>query len=186
MKVRLVLTAICLSLFAFANAQEETSKINYANISEGGIITASPRGVALEATSINGLSINKHHVLGLGFGIGISYNQSYVGNGAAYTPIFVNYRYYFKPDRTFTPHINTAIGGLLTEDGGGLYVTITAGFRVKRFSFSSGISMMSLQRGIWEYYEFYDPYTGLSYGHSGEKMKWFYPFGFVIKLGFSF
>ena len=186
MKVRLVLTAICISLFAFANAQEETSKINYANITEGGIITASPRGVALEATTINGFSINKSHVVGLGFGIGISYNQSYVGNGAAYTPIFVNYRYYFKPDQKFSPHVNAAVGGLITEDGGGIYSTITAGFRVKRFSFSSGISMMALQRDVnlWDYYG-----SGIDVGgcvvDSYEK-EWFYPFGFVIKCGFSF
>ena len=185
MKQKLLFTAMCLFLLPFANAQEETSKINYANITEFGIVSASPWGVALEASSINGISIDKHHVIGIGFGIGYSFHKSYV-SGIAYTPIYANYRYYFRPDKNFTPHINTALGTLYTENGWGLYSLITAGFKAKRFSFSSGLSIMGVQNYAEEYVDYVDIYRNTTYTVPVKTMKWHYPFGFVIKCGFSF
>lgn len=180
MKTRLFLATICLCTFLFVNAQEETSKVKYANITEAGLITASPQGIGLEVATVNGININKRHIIGIGFGVGMSWNKRH--ENQSYTPIFANYRYYFKPDNKFSPHITAAVGGIITESYGGVYSAITAGFRVKKFSFSSGISLMPMLGE--EYYEYYDDYGYYRAEWSGS--EWYFPFGFVIKCGFSF
>jgi hypothetical protein len=184
MKLRIFLTTLCFLTFLSVQAQEEISKIKYATIFEAGFMTTSPQGVGMEMVSIHGIAINKKHVLGIGFGIGANYNNNFYS--AVYTPIFANYRHYFKPDNRFSPHITAALGGIITGDYGGFYSSFTAGFRVKKFSFSSGISFMPLKDSGYDYYDYYDPYYGYytSYGYYTE--KWYFPFGVVIKVGFSF
>ena len=193
MKARIIITAICFSLFSFANAQEQeqtqeqkqeqTSKIRYSMITEGGMLTASPWSIALEATSVNGISINKHHLVGLGIGIGFSMNKNYSDGGVPYTPVFLNYRYRFNPDKKFSPHINVAAGSLIMEDGVGAYSAFTAGFTAGKFSFSSGLSLFALNGYARKTYTFYDPYYS---SVTIAEEKWFYPFGFVVKVGFAF
>jgi len=110
--------------------------------------------------------------LGLGFGIGgcIMFD-SYWGDEeeCAYTPIFVNYRYYFNPGKSFSPHINAALGGLIATDGGGIYSAITMGFLAGKFSFSSGFSFLFVTEKDW-----YGDLVG------------YFPLGITIKCGFSF
>ena len=190
MKTKLIATAWCLCVFSFTHAQKDTSNYRYANITEAGIFAASPRGIGLEVTTVNGIAINKHHVIGIGFGIGASfhrtysdYNYYYYGNERGYTPIFANYRYYFKPDNRFCPHITGALGGVVMSHGGGLYTAVSAGFRVNKFSFSSGISFMPVRRMSY----FYPDYGYFfEYDYRKSVYKWHYPFGFMIKCGFSF
>ena len=193
----LAMTAASVSLFAQEN--EATEKIKYSNITEFGIIATNPKGACLEATTIQGISINKQHLLGLGFGFGsIFYSTINTNPYDDYTyynttstlcmPMFVNYRYYFKPDKPFSPHVNTAVGGLWMEDGEGVYSSITMGFRTGKFSFASGFSFMAINqeidRGYWLNVE--GPYGCYSYYQPDLKKEWRYPFGITLKVGFSF
>ncbi len=173
-----------LSLSAQENETKET--ITYSNITEFGFVTASPQGVGMEGTTVNGFAINKQHCIGIGIGIGGSFHNSYY-SATAYTPLFFNYRLYFKPDKKFSPHINVSVGGLLAKDGEGIYSSITAGFRAGKFSFSSGISYMAIYRTeSISYYEYvYDPYY-YSYPYTSNVSEWYFPFGITIKCGFSF
>ena len=94
-------------------------------------------------------------------------------------PIFLNYRHYFPSRAKIKPLINIAIGTRLHFvtlcadylDGGGwckpicdlgFYSTIASGFKVKAFSFTSGIFVKSL--------DFYSSYYG----------------GIEVKVGFTF
>jgi len=178
-------------------AQENETKenITYSNITEFGFITASPKGIAFEATTAHGFSIDKTHHLGLGIGIGTSmgvttyegYNSSSARTSwAAYMPVFLNYRFYFKPEKSFSPHVNVAVGGLIPKEGFGIYSSITMGFRAGKFSFSSGISMLAIQREYFEYREIYDQNGWISSVQNISKLKWTYPFGITLKWGFSF
>ncbi|MDR1181389.1 MAG: hypothetical protein LBL13_05390 [Bacteroidales bacterium] len=178
------------TLSLLSQEKENNDVIGYSNITEAGIITLSPQGVAVEGVSINGISINKQHNIGIGVGYGGSFHQSYY-SATAYTPIFLNYRFYFKPDNKFSPHINLAAGGLLTKDGGGIYSSFTAGFRAGKFSFSSGISFMAIYREeeatfIGYYYPEYYPYfSNNSYSYTKTMSQWYFPFGMTVKCGFS-
>ena len=155
------------SLFSQENGSQE--KFKYSNITEFGFITINPQSFAFEATTVQGFSINKKHHLGLGLGIGMNLKYGY------YMPIFVNYRFYFHPERTFTPHVNYALGGILMEESGGIYNTLTMGFKAGAFSFDSGLSWMMVT------------YRDYPIGHS-YRGDWNaeFPFGIVLKCGFSF
>ena len=173
MKVRAFVLAAGLLASVSLSAQDNETKetTTYANVTEFGFMTASPKGVALEATTAHGIAFNKKHLLGLGVGIGGSFSPYY---NTAYMPIFINYRLYFKPNSTFSPHLNAALGGVMLENGAGMYSAVTMGFRAGHFSFSSGLSFMPMQRmGHFRFYD--DPMT-----------VWYYPFGITIKVGFSF
>jgi len=143
---------VSVSLFAQENKTEE--EIRYSNITEFGFMTASFQSLALEATTVHGFSMNKKHHFGLGTGIGGNFGI------AAYLPVFANYRLYFKPDNTPSPFVNVAVGGLVTQDEGGVYSALTMGFRSGKFSLSSGISVMLIDGEL--------------------------PFGVTIKCGFTF
>lgn len=178
---KIILASLMAILFVGAYAQEEEPKIKYSNITEFGFMMASPKGIGFEATTVNGFTINKKHCLGLGIGIGAQTYREYY-EGTAYTPIFANYRLYFQPDKTFSPHINVAFGGLMVSDGEGFYSSVSAGFRAGKFSFSSGVSFMPVFRPSEVYY--YDQWESC---YSGEGPKeWYYPFGIMLKWGFSF
>jgi hypothetical protein len=182
------------TLSLFSQEQKNNDAIGYSNITEFGIITLSPQGFAVEGTSINGISINKQHNIGIGVGYGGSFHTSY-HSSTAYTPVFLNYRFYFKPDNKFTPHINLAAGCLLAKDGGGVYSAFTAGFRAGKFSFSSGISFMAIYREeeatVYDYYPpYYPEYSYYPYypnyiSYKKTVSQWYYPFGMTIKCGFS-
>ena len=77
MKARTFLAAAILLVSVSLSAQETETKetIAYSNITEFGLITASPKGVGLEATTAHGISFNKTHHLGLGVGIGMSWHE---------------------------------------------------------------------------------------------------------------
>ena len=193
MNVRaLVLAAAFLAVSISLSAQENETKevVKYSNITEFGLLTTSIKGVCLEATTIHGISINKAHHLGLGFGIGgCFYSDAYFGEIFGYTPIFLNYRFYFKPEKTFSPHVNISTGGLVIEDGYGVYSSITMGFRAGKFSFSSGLSFMPMYKEIYkhqfvEYIDYWGNYNRFSYSTS--KWQWSYPFGITLKWGFAF
>jgi len=164
MKARALVLAAFLAGFVSLSAQESETKetTTYSNVTEFGFLTASPKGVSLEATTAHGFSINKQHNFGLGTGIGVNFSTNY--SAVSYMPVFVNYRLYFKPEKSFSPHVNIAVGGLITRDGYGGYSSITMGFRAGKFSFSSGLSFMPIN----------------------EWFGWEYPFGVTLKFGFAF
>ncbi|MCL2132411.1 MAG: hypothetical protein FWH36_08200 [Lentimicrobiaceae bacterium] len=170
------------SLFAQENGSEEA--IKYSNITEFGFFTGSPKSFAFEGTTVNGFSIDKRHCIGLGIGMGFSFHSDYY-EATSYMPVFLNYRVYLNPDKVFTPHVNIAIGGVMVEDGFGIYSSLTAGFRAGKFSFSSGLSCMPVYRETYVYSDYWD-YDGSYYGRNQKQWKWFYPFGLVVKCGFSF
>lgn len=169
------------SLFAQENESKNESNeaIKYSNITEFGFLTTNPSGIAFEAVTIHGFSIDKKHCLGIGIGMGLS---SHLYSSPFYTPVFVNYRYYFSPHKTFSPHVNVAVGGVGVEDGFGIYSVITAGFRAGKFSFSSGVSFMP----VYEQHYYDNYYYGYYGGYHESRKEWIYPFGIVLKVGFSF
>jgi hypothetical protein len=191
MKAKVFLSIAFLSasiITLFAQEQEHKEIISYSNISEVGFVTTSPRGLAVEATSINGFSINKKHHIGLGVGFGGSFYETYY-SGTAYTPVFFNYRFYFKPEKKFSPHVNISAGGLLVKDGEGICFSGTAGFRTGKFSFSSGISFMAIHReekvikdGCYSFAPYSSSY---SYSYKTTVSQWHCPFGITVKCGFT-
>ena len=167
--------------FLFAQENETKERIRYSNITEFGFITASPQGISLEATTVHGFSIEKQHFFGLGMGFGVNFHNQgryYRTNDAMiYMPVFFNYRLCFKPNKTFSPHVNIAIGGIAVEDGAGVYSVFTMGFKARAFSFSSGFSFMP----------FRITYKSSGYFVDDDSFsEWYSPFGVALKFGFSF
>lgn len=177
MKLKIVLVSIFVISAMFTQAQNEDSKVKYSNITEWGLLgSPSERFIAFEGTTVNGFSINGHN-LGLGLGLGLGGDMD---NGPdVYCPIFINYRYYFNHMKAFTPHINVALGGISRVDGMGIYSTLTSGFRSHKFSFSSGLFFQAYEKEIWDYDEF-DLYINT------HQKEWRYPWGIMLKVGFSF
>jgi len=169
------------SVLSFAQNNESQESIKYSNITEFGFFTASPRSFSFEATTVQGFSFDKQHCIGLGIGIGTNTCVSYqYGDATTYMPVFVNYRFYFKPDRKRSPHFNVALGGVVIDEGGGFYSALTSGFRAGKFSFSSGLSFMAvLRHEVGGYYE----WGGY---HEFDTYDWHFPFGIVLKCGFTF
>ena len=191
MKVKafLITAFLSASVSLFSQENETKGSLTYSNITEFGFFTTSPQGVAFEATTTQGFSIDKTHHLGLGIGIGfnnyktttiIHYNYSSSDKYTIfYMPVFVNYRFYFKPHKTFSPHLNIAVGGTMVEEGAGIYSAITMGFKAGKFSFSSGCSFMAFEG------EEKTTYSAI-YPYSKTVKKWIYPFGITLKWGFAF
>jgi len=174
MRTRTFVLAVLLSATVTLFAQEN-EKIKYSNITEFGFFATSPQSFGLDITTVHGFSINKQHHIGLGFGIGGGFHESY--DGYYYSPVFFNYRLYFKPERKFSPHVNVSLGGMIaTENIAGLYSSIAAGFKAGAFSFSSGLSFMPFHAEEWEYGCFGEGFVN----------KWYYPFGLTLKCGFTF
>jgi len=177
-----VFLSASVSLFAQSNETKET--IAYSNITEFGYFATSPRSFGFEATTVNGFSIHQQHCLGLGLGFGyiLAFSEDYF---LFHMPLFVNYRLYFKPEKSFSPHLNVALGGTMVENGGGLYSAFTMGFKSKKFSFSSGFSFMAINTEMESYVCYYDEWGYYqSYTKTFRKMR--YPFGIVLKCGFTF
>ena len=133
-----------------------------------------------EHTVVNGFRINDKHVVGFGIGIGFK-----LVDFSLYCPIYANYRYYFKLG-DFSPHINIALGGMMTEDGGGVYSTLTTGFRHHRFTFSSGIFFQAYQYKAYYSEVRYDTYGYYPQYIEGYKTINEFPWGFIVKLGVAF
>ena len=182
MKARVFVLAAILAAAVSLSAQENESNesIRYSNVTEFGFVTASPQGVGLEATTAHGFSVNKQHHFGLGFGIGVSFRRN--STPVTYMPVFLNYRLYFRPDKTFSPHVNISAGGVALEESVGGYASITMGFRAGKFSFSSGLSVMPILRDV----EVKEPYPYYGTCIAIYETKWTYPFGITLKWGFSF
>ena len=184
MKSRAFVFAALLLATVSLSAQDSENKesIAYSNITEFGFVAASPRGFAWEGTTVNGFSIDKRHCLGLGLGFGYLLQTGDDEFFSTHTPVFLNYRVYFRPEKPFSPHVNIAMGGVIVRDGGGLYSALTMGFKSKKFTFSSGFSFMAIkgEKDVygyddWEYYH-----------HLKTVPAWYYPFGIVLKCGFTF
>ena len=99
-------------------------------------------------------------------------------------PVFFNYRFYFKPEKKFTPHVNMALGMLVPAENVGYYSAIAMGFRVNNFSFSSGFSFtpILIREDVQE--KIFHEWGGEIISTSVD--KWHYPFGITIKVGFAF
>ena len=200
-KIFIIVAFLWVNVSLIAQERETHENIKYSNISEFGLVTASIKGVSIEATTAHGFSFNKAHHLGLGVGIGVniytvttvsSWDGSYSyksPKSLAYMPIFLNYRFYLKPEKTFSPHVNIAIGGLALEESAGFYSSITMGFRAGKFSFSSGLSLLPMHRKeeVINYREVTDMW-GYTYTETYSEYQWkmAYPFGITLKCGFSF
>jgi len=181
MKIKTTLFFLCFFTSLALSAQENgTDKISYSNITEFGLIATSPIGISFEATTVHGFAIMKKHHFGFGVGIGGTVHRDYRNGMGAYMPLFVNYRCYFKPDKNFSPHVNAALGGLIINDGYGIYSSVTAGFKAGKFSFSSGFSFFAVQRD--EQWYIYDSWTSSWYSEK----NWYFPFGITLKWGFAF
>jgi hypothetical protein len=196
-RARAFVLAVFLVVLVSLSAQENETKETYmySNITELGIITTSPMGIGIEITTANGVSVDKQHHFGLGIGIGACFHR--FGGVFAYMPVFFNYRYYFKPEKTFSPHMNASIGGIALVEGYGIYSSITMGFKTEtkglgygfragNFSFSTGLSFTPVYRKVYVEKKYFDRVSGYMATHSEYKMKWTNLFGIVIKCGFSF
>ena len=177
-KALTIIALVTASVTLSAQENEAAEKIRYSNITEAGFMTTSHIGVAFEATTVQGFSFDKQHHLGFGVGIGMSSHFSY---HAAYMPLFVNYRYYFNPKKNFSPHVNASLGGLIKQEGAGIYSAFTAGFRHGKFSFSSGLSFMAVEDGYGYYWR-----QGSQFPIQVSYPNWTFPFGITMKLGFAF
>ena len=202
MKVKLFIVtflSVSISLLAQENKEnkenKDNEKIAYSNITEFGFATTSFKSIAFEGTTVHGFSLQKQHHFGLGIGIGYSSCSDY-NYGTAYTPVFLNYRLYLFPDRKRSPHVNVSLGGLVVEDGGGFYYSITMGYKNGKFSFSSGVSLIQVCREETVYYDPiitypdpYDPYYTVYRSPDPDhylKKSWYFPFGISLKFGFTF
>jgi len=94
---------------------------------------------------VNGIRLSKTQDE-IGIGVGVEYGIA----GPLNIPIYLNYRHYFSSKRNSQPFLNFAAGtrlSLLYLEKPcilGLYSTVTTGFRVKAFSFSSGFYVKSI------------------------------------------
>ena len=171
---RIIFITIALLCVAFQAQSQETEQkqttVKYSLIVESGF-QAGWDYVGFEHTVVNGIRINDKHAVGFGLGFGTPIFSQ------LYCPIYANYRYYFNK-KDFSPHVNVAFGGVMFDKGGGLYSTITSGFRFHRFSFSSGMFF----QGIRDNRPLRSILPGGCYGYSSNYFSW----GFVLKAGVTF
>jgi len=123
-------------------------KISYSFINEYGFSIGSffHSEFCAEITGIfvNGIRFNKTQDE-IGIGIGYEYYHS----AKQFFPFFLNYRHYFPSKKNVKPLVNIGIGARFyvlppyKYCSTGLYNTIAAGFKVKAFSFTSGIFIKS-------------------------------------------
>lgn len=102
----------------------------------------------LSLTAINNIAFNDRFLLGIG--CGLEY-RSFIFPKELAGLCFLNFRYYFnKPEKNVRPMLNIAMGGRVVKDFDGFFVsnpetmygvygTLGAGFKVKRFSLQGGI-----------------------------------------------
>jgi hypothetical protein len=177
------LTAFAFNLFLFASvslsAQElyevetENGKaIRYSNITEIGVIGFANIWDILGGTTVNGISINKEHFVGMGLGAGLGrFPHVY---STIYFPLYANYRFYFISNGKSSPHIDLAVGGILSNGNNGFYSSFAIGFRARNFSFSLGMPFIAMscqvENRIYKTIEHH----------------WDYLYGGTVKIGFTF
>jgi len=182
MKTRVFFLVIFTVSSLFIQAQnEKDQKVKYSNITEWGF-SGSPSAsfLSLEGITVNGIAIGGSRIgLGLGLGLGGDFDTDF----GVYCPIFLNYRYYFNHESSFSPHINVALGGTSRTDGIGIYSTLSSGFKSGKFSLSTGLFFQAYEKVTINSY--YDNVTGV-YITEDPLKNWVYPWGITIKVGFSF
>jgi len=150
---------------------EKEKKVSYVFSYESGFYVGSffddeyiTRGMT--GVFVNGIRFNKTQDE---LGIGIGYEWDYFEE--MLFPVYFNYRHYFSSKGKMNPVINIGLGTRFnfweslhqkTECESGLYSTFAAGFKVKYFSFTTGLFVKS-----WDW----------NYGYSA---------GVEIKAGFTF
>jgi hypothetical protein len=195
MNTKIFLLSLCFFLpFALLAQESEFSAnaepappIQYTLLIEGGINTASPVSIMGELVFMHGITIQKKHLLALAFGIGGGYIETYKDNEweghPAYMPIYLTYRYYFYPDKKFTPMLSSSLGGLINSSRdkwfGGCYASLSAGFKVKKFYLLGGLDFTPLKTNVERYS--YDPYYSYSY-----QPQWVFPVGLMLHVGITF
>lgn len=180
MKTKVIILGMLMttSLMCLQAQNEKNGNIKYANITEWGFLgSPSSKYFSFEGTTTNGFIINGH-VIGLGLGLGIGGDQD---AGNVYCPIFLNYRYYFNNENKFSPHINLALGGLSRQESVGIYSALTTGFRSHKFSLSSGFFFQAYENEIEQLH--YDNFGNVVIESTVKEM--YYPWGIIIKIGFS-
>lgn len=161
----------CSSAFAQNSSTQNDvtpKKLSYNFIMEFGNYFGS-KTTGLTGVAINSLSIKDQNLIGIGVGYEMDVNDQTA------IPLFFNFRHYFnRPERKVTPLVNIAVGTRLcftdrhawteiydpitgyytsfddsyTEFIPGLYASMTAGFKAKAFSFSSGFFCKSGSEGF--------------------------------------
>jgi len=176
-------TLFAFSLFLFTSlslsaqeqgAEEKTEKekpIRYSNITELGVIGFAAIWDILGGTTANGISINKEHFVGMCVGVGLGRLPHVYST--AYFPLFANYRYYFIPNGKSSPHVDMAVGGILSNNNG-FYSSFAIGFRARNFTFSLGIPFIAMSCQ-----------TDNRISKTSEH-HWDYLCGATIKMGFTF
>lgn len=161
----------CSSAFAQTGSTQTDvtpKKLSYNFIMEFGNYFGS-KTVGLTGVAINSLSIKDQNLIGIGVGYEMDVNDQTA------IPLFFNFRHYFqRPERKVTPLVNLAVGTRLCfneiydwievydpitgyyngyedrhmEFTPGLYASMTAGFKAKSFSFTSGFFCKSDSQGF--------------------------------------
>jgi hypothetical protein len=165
---------------------EPVSPIQYTMLLEGGINTASPVSVGGEFVFMHGLTFQKKHLFALAFGIGGGYIESYQDENWTdrpfYMPFYFTYRYYFRPDKKFTPMVSSALGGLINYSDkqlfGGCYASFCTGFKVRKFYLLGGLNFTSMQSYVESYYDC-STYTRT-------QVQWIFPVGLMLHVGIAF
>ena len=146
------------------NTKQE-KKISYSFINEYGIYYGGPRhyydwseAIGFTGIFVHGICFNKTKDL-IGIGIGFESDNRH----GQWMPLFVNYRHYFSEKKMLKPLINVGFGAKLAfykfyshwspefgEYGSmkidvvpGMYATLSGGFKVKAFTFTSGAFVRS-------------------------------------------
>ena len=163
----IILAALFMAMPILTYAQQESSpkeepkaekKISYSFINEYGLFVGGT--VGFTGIFVNGIRFNKTQDL---LGIGLGYElDSRAGQSM---PIYVNYRHYFPSKNMLKPLINVGIGTRLIIDNlswgesldlavmPGMYATISGGFKVKAFTFTSGAFLKSVQEDFYAGFE---------------------------------
>ena len=140
----------------------QDTTINVNNLPKSSYVFITEHGMSLggdivsyTGVFINNICFNKTSDI-VGLGVGVEYG---IASGLS-IPIFANYRRYFPSNRNLKPLLNIAIGSRLTAWYGvngtwrpDFYSTIASGFRVKAFSFTSGLYIKSLDGVFWGGFE---------------------------------
>lgn len=135
-------------------ANEKEKKVSYAFIAEHGMYLGF--NIAYTDVFVNGICFNKTQNI-IGIGVGAEFDVI----DRLSIPIYVNYRCYFPSKTNIKPLINIAVGTRLTSQYSysecivnrtwkpDFYSTIASGFRIKGFSFTSGLFVKSFKNNFF-------------------------------------
>ena len=143
-----LITLVAIPFLSFGQGMAKnmgSKKVSYSFITEHGMSLGGDIA-GYTGVFVNSICINRTQDI-VGIGVGVEYGIV----SLLCIPIFANYRHYFPSNRNLKPLINIAIGSRLTSPyrandswKPGFYGVIASGFRVKAFSFTSGIYLKSL------------------------------------------